>query len=260
MRNTIGLRLSLGFLVMVVLLLAVSLVGVWYSSQIDTAIEAVSVQTQQLVDLVLIETAVERADLSLQSSLVDRTDGGLARSDVLLDTAGERVAEFIETTQGVDPAMLGNLQVGADSYIEVAGSYVEAARAGPIIRTQASARVGEARDQLQLALDALKKALRESISATAEQTQEAQDTASLISLVISMTAVALGIILAVLITRSITRPLSYLVRTADKLSTGDLETPVEAHSKDEVGELAESLERMRVSLKAVMERVRARAG
>lgn len=68
----------------------------------------------------------------------------------------------------------------------------------------------------------------------------------------------LGIVLAGVITRSISRPLSYLVRTADKLSTDDLETPVEVHSKDEVGELAGSLERIRVSLKAVMDRVRAR--
>jgi len=260
MRNTIGLRLSLGFLVMIILLLAVSVVGLWYSSQIEASIEAVSLQTQQLVNLVLIETAVERADLSLQSSLVDRTDGGLARSDVLLDTADERVREFVETTQGIDPANLESLQTGTNSYLEVSGSYVEAAREGPISRAQSSARIGESKDQLQLALDALKKALRESINATVEQTQQAQRTSSLISTVISIAAVALGIILAVVITRSITHPLSYLVRTADKLSTGDLETPVEAHSKDEVGELAESLERMRVSLKAVMDRVRARGG
>ena len=260
MRNTIGLRLSLGFLVMIVLLLAVSVVGLWYSTQIATAIEAVSVQTQQLVNLVLIETAIERAELSLQSSLADRTDGGLARSGVLLDTAGERVGEFVETTRGIDPAMLDALRVGSDGYQEVAGSYVEAAREGPINRTQSNARIGESRDQLQLALDALKKALRESINATTEQAQQAQQTSSVISTVISLAAVALGIVLAVVITRSITRPLSYLVRTADKLSTGDLETPVEARSKDEVGELAESLERMRVSLTAVMDRVRARTG
>jgi len=258
MRNTIGFRLSLGFAVMIVLLLAVGLVGMWYSSQIQSAIEAVSVQTQQLVDLVLIETAVERADLSLQSSLVDRTDGGLARSGVLLDTAEERVAEFVETTQGIDPAMLDGLQGATTGYIDVAASYVEAARSGPINRPQSSARIGDSRDQLQLALDALKKALRDSINATIEETQQAQETSSLVSTVISIAAVAIGIVLSVLITRSITRPLSYLVRNADKLSTGDLETPVEAHSKDEVGELAESLERMRVSLKAVMDRVRAR--
>jgi methyl-accepting chemotaxis protein len=259
MRNTIGLRLSLGFLAMIVLLLAVGLVGLWYSTQIATAIEAVSVQTQQLVNLVLIETAIERAELSLQSSLVDRTDGGLARSGVLLDTASERVAEFVETTRGIDPELLDALRTGSEGYRDVAGAFVEAAREGPINRTQSNARIGESRDQLQLALDALKKELRESINATTEQARQAQQTSSLISVVISIVAVALGIVLAVVITRSITRPISYLVRTADKLSTGDLETPVQTQSKDEVGELAESLERMRVSLKAVMDRVRARS-
>jgi methyl-accepting chemotaxis protein len=39
---------------------------------------------------------------------------------------------------------------------------------------------------------------------------------------------------------------------AGKMSTGDLETPVMIQSRDEIGELARSLERMRASLKAAM--------
>jgi HAMP domain-containing protein len=39
---------------------------------------------------------------------------------------------------------------------------------------------------------------------------------------------------------------------AGKMSMGDLETPVEIESTDEIGELARSLERMRASLKAAM--------
>ncbi len=258
MRNTIGLRLRLGFMVMLAMLLAIGVVGLWYSSQIEASIQAVSDRTQQLVSLALIETAVERVEASLQPALLDRTDGGLSRAQVLLDAATERVEEFVLTTEGIDREMIANLKTASDGYAEISASYVEAAKLQPINRSQAMSRIGEARDKLQLVLDALKKAVRESINRTIESTQQAQRTSSLISTAISLGAVALGIVLSVVITRSITRPLSYLVRTADKLSTGDLETTVEVHSKDEVGELAESLERMRVSLKAVMERVRAR--
>jgi HAMP domain-containing protein len=59
-----------------------------------------------------------------------------------------------------------------------------------------------------------------------------------------------GVILSVFLVRGIIRPIRWLSAVAGKMSTGDLETPVEIESRDEIGELARSLERMRASLKA----------
>jgi HAMP domain-containing protein len=63
-----------------------------------------------------------------------------------------------------------------------------------------------------------------------------------------------GVILLVFLAREIVRPIRGLADAASKMSTGDLETPLEADSQDEIGELACSLERMRASLKAAMTR------
>ena len=76
----------------------------------------------------------------------------------------------------------------------------------------------------------------------------------------SVVAALLGVVLAVTITRSITGPLANLVQVSDKISTGELDTPVPVAARDEIGDLAESMERMRISLKAVIERLRARSG
>jgi HAMP domain-containing protein len=48
------------------------------------------------------------------------------------------------------------------------------------------------------------------------------------------------------------------VAAADKISLGQLDTPVSAERNDEIGDLARALERMRLSLEAAMERLRKR--
>ncbi|WP_350242693.1 HAMP domain-containing protein [Deinococcus sonorensis] len=58
--------------------------------------------------------------------------------------------------------------------------------------------------------------------------------------------------------RRIVEPIERLVKAADAISMGDLERPVRPERNDEIGDLAEALERMRLSLEAAMERLRRR--
>ncbi|MDO4263135.1 MAG: HAMP domain-containing protein [Deinococcus sp.] len=53
-------------------------------------------------------------------------------------------------------------------------------------------------------------------------------------------------------------PIQRLVRSADAISSGDLSQPVRAEGNDELGDLAQALERMRLSLSAAMDRLRRR--
>jgi HAMP domain-containing protein len=68
----------------------------------------------------------------------------------------------------------------------------------------------------------------------------------------------IGALLSFLLAHWIVRPLAGLLEVADKVTMGDLETAVSGkcvRSRDEIGELARSLERMRSSLKAAMLRL-----
>ncbi len=70
-----------------------------------------------------------------------------------------------------------------------------------------------------------------------------------------ITAILLSaIVLSSLLAWVMTRPIRRLRHMADRMSKGDLDTPVGAGiaSHDEIGDLARSLERMRASLKAAM--------
>ncbi|MGH7797280.1 MAG: HAMP domain-containing protein [Candidatus Binatia bacterium] len=78
-------------------------------------------------------------------------------------------------------------------------------------------------------------------------------------LVLLLGAIALvliaALIVAVLLTRRLIRPFRRLTEIADRISIGDLDTPVRVESRHEFGELTRSLERMRASLKAAQVRL-----
>jgi methyl-accepting chemotaxis protein len=72
---------------------------------------------------------------------------------------------------------------------------------------------------------------------------------------ISVILMMVAIILSFLLSRGLVKKLRYLSDITQKISTGMMDRSISIKSKDEVGELAASLERMRVSLKMAMEMI-----
>jgi len=75
--------------------------------------------------------------------------------------------------------------------------------------------------------------------------------------------VVLGVILILLVriffyARSVIKPILQLAAVADKISMGELDTPVQVKAKGEVAVLADSIERMQTSVKAAIERLQKR--
>jgi HAMP domain-containing protein len=63
---------------------------------------------------------------------------------------------------------------------------------------------------------------------------------------------------AIFVAREFTNPLNQLAQVADRISLGELDAQIDVSRKDEIGELAEAVSRMQVSLQAAIERLRAR--
>jgi methyl-accepting chemotaxis protein len=74
-----------------------------------------------------------------------------------------------------------------------------------------------------------------------------------IIIIIAIVAMLVGVFLSFLARRRISEPIIHLTRVADDISKGDISKPVEKESNDEIGDLAEAFERMRVSLKVMIE-------
>lgn len=77
-------------------------------------------------------------------------------------------------------------------------------------------------------------------------------TTTLIVLALTLTLVS---IIASYFANLISRRVLSLATQADKVSMGSLEQPITATSKDEIGDLAQALERMRISLQAAVARI-----
>ncbi|MBB6097512.1 HAMP domain-containing protein [Deinobacterium chartae] len=71
-------------------------------------------------------------------------------------------------------------------------------------------------------------------------------------------ALLLSTLIAISTARRISQPILALVSAADEISLGKLDQPVTRSSNDEIGDLAEALERMRLSLSAAIDRLRRR--
>jgi methyl-accepting chemotaxis protein len=69
-------------------------------------------------------------------------------------------------------------------------------------------------------------------------------------------AIALAIVIALLLTRSITLPLSKAVHASNRLAEGDLTVDIEANSKDETGQLLTAMQNMVAKLKEVVNDVK----
>ncbi|MCI0470390.1 MAG: MCP four helix bundle domain-containing protein [Candidatus Aminicenantes bacterium] len=91
------------------------------------------------------------------------------------------------------------------------------------------------------------------LSGMRNDVKSSQSRGLLITIIIAVIAMFTGILLAVVFGRSITRPITHLTAAADGISKGDISRAVTRESADEIGDLAEAFERMRISLKVMIE-------
>ena len=77
----------------------------------------------------------------------------------------------------------------------------------------------------------------------------------LTTIIVMIGAVLIGIIVVLLVTRIITKPINLLAGKVRTLSKGDLSIEVDVHSKDEVGQLAESVKEMQENFKELIGQV-----
>ncbi|MEY5003010.1 MAG: hypothetical protein RL678_819 [Pseudomonadota bacterium] len=86
--------------------------------------------------------------------------------------------------------------------------------------------------------------------------QKKTDEVNLGLVVLTLMALVMGTIMSFTITRSITRPLQAAVEAAKAISSGDLTTDIQVVSRDETGELLQTIKRMLDELAGIVKAVR----
>ncbi len=126
----------------------------------------------------------------------------------------------------------------------------------PINREEFQQRTDEVVQVYTTVLDDLQKEVDESMESALEKAGSTQTRTLFLVAGFTIAAAILGVVLAWWLVRSVTRPVRRLVEVTDNISMGELDVPIEVSSRDEIGELQESIERMRVSLKTALERLK----
>ena len=283
MKMKIRTRLGLGFAAMLLLVVATAVVAVVNLNRIGESMGVLARQADQAAALGSIRAGVLNAQASLLIALDDRSSGVLSRASVLLDNFNDQVSEYEhpKSAEGVSLAALSAtnpemaqscgahchvgpgltaLEENRVAFTEAARGYITQAATQPVSLPSARSRMDSVANDVLQATDGLAKEERASLERVQAQLAAIQSSTQTLMLVSAITAAILGLLLALTITRSITVPLANLVSISDKISTGELDTPVPVAAKDEIGELAESMERMRISIKALIERMRSRSG
>jgi len=113
-------------------------------------------------------------------------------------------------------------------------------------------RFGELEKSLE-ALSAHNMKLADNLAANAQRSFK---TSTVLFVSITAAAIFFVVLLAWLLARSITAPLKEAVRVADQVAAGDLKSTFNVSSRDEVGQLMQSLQAMVGSLKSVIGEVK----
>jgi methyl-accepting chemotaxis protein len=95
-----------------------------------------------------------------------------------------------------------------------------------------------------------------SLDATALDIQKQYQSGRTLLVMLGLAAIALGVIAAWWITRTITQPINEAVKVAETVSSGDLTSNIQVNSNDETGQLMNALKTMNTNLVNIVGQVR----
>ncbi len=249
--QSIGRKLAIGFGVLAILMTVVGVRGILatravnrlMTSSRDTHVLPALQLKEANVELLKISRAVRNALLDDDVAAIDKRARDIVKYDSLFRDSFDRYRQRIVRPQ--QKAMAADLLRAYDILRPQQDAIVQLARRGdvaagkaqlPVIRAQA-----DSIENLLASLVASKLALMD--EATAEAARDYDHTIRLLT-ALMLLGVAMAIVVAVSITRPIVSTLRDLSVAADAAAKGDLEQDVQIHSRDELGALAEAMQRM----------------
>ncbi len=262
----IALRLALAFAALLLLLLAVAGVSVLQLQRLQKQADSLVTHHIAMLDALgrIQETAGERS-LLLRDLVLSAAADGQSVVTARLQDNGTRYSEVSNRLADLaDASNVGAARNAAHQIVEL--NERTSALEKTLLEKAAESRVEDARAvlaDLTPQREALSRLLRESFGATMadaqRSVQENRTQQRWMLLAIAACAalsVLLGIVVGWLTTRAIVRPVDQAKTAALRIASGDLAEPIQAHSRDEVGQLVAALEWMRQALSSSVADIR----
>lgn len=259
MKLSIAKKLTLGFGIVVILLVVVAGVSFYSLSRSQTL-------TDELIELQEVVQATNRSKEALLAErvgighyILTGVPGGLEKMEQARETFNEWEA-MVESGEGDTSEGIQQILSAREKYrgqlddaIFVYENYPE--NTSEILRELGEAD-GFAENNLNPLIDQFYQDELDKLTAKANSVSRITNVMIYVSAVLGGISILIAVLAAYFISRGITRSASHISSAADAISRGDLDTQIEVNTGDEMEDLAESIERMRTSLKAAIERLR----
>jgi methyl-accepting chemotaxis protein len=260
----IGVRLSVGFALIITLMLALAALGISRIRAVDADTEIIVHDRYAKVALAhSIENEVNRQARALRTALIASDSEVAARelakvsdSAHIVTAALDKLQLIIHTEKG--KAALQALMAARATFTEHEHHLVELIK---------SKQADAGRDYLVkdilppqtvylAAIEAFADTQVKGMEQFASEAGDMADSASMLMMVLAAAATLLAAAIGYLLTRSIVLPLRRAVQVAQTVAAGDLSTHFDACATDETGQLLLALKEMNDSLKNIVGQVR----
>ena len=276
----IGMRLGLGFGLVVMLLVLIAFIGITRLASINDEMDnMVNDKYPKTVEANNIIGAINEIGMDMRASLLMRDEKSVRG---VLDKIPDNIKEILANLDKLEKTIKSDtgkekLKAVMDAraaYVGGQTKFIEMAEAYGKALSSENAKAAEKRDaavdyltaevrpkqfEYIKAINALVDYQDELMKQAGKDAQEAYNAARTLMLILAIAAVAIAAGIAFWVTRSITRPLAEAVDVANNLAEGNLNVKIEVDAKDETGMLLIAMQNMVVKLAEIITAVRSGA-
>ena len=260
----IGQRLGLGFGVVILLMLGLTVIGVYRLNQINGNIRSIAndfyprTVMANTVKGALDETARSMRNLLFMST-VDEIKGELdaiTRAGAVIDETLKRFARDTPSVEG--KRMLDAVSAARTQYTPVLNNFLAAVKDGQVeqARDLILPEIAPYQAAYFKALDNLIAFQGRGMEQAGQEAERVSGAASMLMIGMATIASLLAVLVGYSVMRSITRPLNAAINIAERVAGGDLSVRVENSAHDETGKLLAALQGMRDGLLNAVTQVR----
>ncbi len=260
----IGQRLGLGFGVVILLMLGLTVIGVYRLNQINGNIRSIAndfyprTVMANTVKGALDETARSMRNLLFMST-VDEIKGELnaiTRAGAVIDETLRRFARDTPSAEG--KRMLDAVNAARTQYTPVLNNFLAAVKDGQVeqARDLILPEIAPYQAAYFKALDNLIAFQGRGMEQAGQEAERVSGAASMLMIGMATIASLLAVLVGYSVMRSITRPLNAAINIAERVAGGDLSVRVENSAHDETGKLLAALQGMRDGLLNAVTQVR----
>jgi methyl-accepting chemotaxis protein len=268
-KMSIGLRITIGFLLIVMLMAALGIFAVLQLKSVQSRFEVIGLEGTRAItrlgtiraaaqkQAVLIRDITSYEDLSIQKAAIK----DLKEAESTISTASAALASQSSTFDGALQQLLKDITQKYATISPIQRDAINSAQEMEV--DQAKDKVYKQLRPMQAELDAMLDKAQDALSKSAEAGVHASaaGVSKLVFILALCTVIGagLGVAVGLWLARSIKGPIVEAVKVAQTVAAGDLTSSIEITSQDETGQLMQALKDMNFNLSQTVGQIRSGA-